>query len=162
MIDVYKRQDYHNIISYLPLNGTLQSKKQYLKDIEDNYLEELEKIEKIFDVSMEKYRAKKIINVTGDISRNTNIGETAIFDDYIISSYMNIRSSILCGIVESSPKKTLLTYAMKWCPVQDNLEKYYQNLINSISNGDNNIEMCIRDSSMRNKNYKCIQRNGFC
>lgn len=43
--------------------------------------------------------------MTGDISRNTNIGETAIFDDYIISSYMNIRSSILCGIVESSPKK---------------------------------------------------------
>ena len=40
--------DYQNIISYLPLNGTLQSKKQYLKDIEDNYLEELEKIEKIF------------------------------------------------------------------------------------------------------------------
>ncbi len=143
--------DYQNIISYLPLNGTLQSKKQYLKDIEDNYLEELEKIEKIFDVSMEKYRAKKIINVTGDISRNTNIGETAIFDDYIISSYMNIRSSILCGIVESSPKKTLLTYAMKWCPVQDDLEKYYQNLINSISNGDNNIDQIKKINAIVDK-----------
>lgn len=40
---------------------------------------------------------------------------------------------------------------MKWCPVQDNLEKYYQNLINSISNGDNNIDQIKKINAIVDK-----------
>ena len=123
---------YQNIINYLPMNGTLKTKEKYLSDVYNNYMNEINLIENIFDISLEEYRSKKIIDVSEDIWRNMNRGRVAIFDDYVIVSQISNVCHLFGEIVQTSDKMTPLIYSLGQLSIEEDAEKVYQGLIEKL------------------------------
>lgn len=159
-----EKVDYKNIQNYLPLNGTMKPKEKYLDDVYNHYINGVELIEKVFNISLDNYKTKRIIDISEDMSRNTQTANIAIFDDYVIVSQISNSIRLFEPMIQTSTKSTALVYAMSQLEVEENAETTYQNLIkffdrigvNKLKDQLENIYQTIGAKQLLHELYKYV------
>lgn len=162
-----EKVDYKNIQNYLPLNGTMKPKEKYLDDVYNHYINGVELIEKVFNISLDNYKTKRIIDISEDMSRNTQTANIAIFDDYVIVSQISNSIRLFEPMIQTSTKSTALVYAMSQLEVEENAETTYQNLIkffdrigvNKLKDQLENIYQTIGAKQLLHELYKYVFDN---
>lgn len=90
------------IASYLPLNNM----DNLFEITQANYKKDVEFASQYLDIDKEEFMKKRLFLVNDDMTRNTNNGDIAIFDDYILIN------SLLYGLEEDMNDSPILKYYM--------------------------------------------------